>query len=643
MNQKMDIKAINAMRAVALDAINLAQGGHVGMAFSAAPITYTLITKILNFDYQNPKFINRDRLILSAGHGSMSLYSCYFFMGLLSKEDLKAHKTWKSNTPSHPEIKSNNFIDASTGPLGQGVAMGVGMALSLMRNQKLFSDKNLNHKIFVICGDGDLQEGVALEAIQLAGSLKLKNLILIHDFNNVQIDSYASEVNNVNLIDYFKSQKFATFEVLDGENSSAIEAAILAAKKSDQPAYIKVHTTIAIHTENENNPRGHNGFFDPEKTQIIKTKLGFPTSLPFEYDQEIFDHFQKFLKQKKRSGKSEISANFFQKKFFLLVENLDLLKIKKNVNLKNNLATRDFFPLILNDLEIKKLMPYLGAGSADLAIATKIKWVVDKDQDLFNFKFGIREFAMASIINGFYLHSKIKIIGSTFLVFLDYLKAAIRLGNIMKIPSLYVFSHDSYFVGGDGPTHQPVEQITTLRTLPNHICIRPWNFEETLLAFYLGLTSKNESVSIISCRQPLSTLPLDDSYLVKKNMPFAWAVNKVSNFDLSILASGSEVELALKIADKLVDFKIQVISVPILQKFVNDKNLILRLLQSKPAFAIEASNDPTWFKIAKFVKFDGFFASIFGESAPGEIVYEKMGFSENNLIFKIKEFMAKKC
>ena len=508
-------KVINSMRAIALDSINKAGQGHIGMAIGAAPITYTLIGEELRFSKQDPKWINRDRFVLSAGHGSMSQYSIQHFLGLLSLNDMKKHKMLNSKTPSHPEIDQFKFVDASTGPLGQGVAMAVGMAISQKYLQNTFNKKDIkliDHNIFALHGDGCLQEGVALEAIQIAGTLQLDSLILIQDYNNVQIDSLANEVNNINIKAFYKSQKFDVFEVKNPTPENIFEA-ISKAKKSKKPSFIQIHTKIAYATKMSGKLGGHNGVLSTEDTIEFKNKLGLKNITPFKYDNDVYDYGKKLLSKKESAyQKWKLLENKYSKKYPKEYKTLmdiykgkfknNVMKVKFN---EKNVATRNY---IVNLMEHLESAPNIIGGSADLAAATKVKFNKDLINGGKNIKYGIREFAMVAINNGIFLHSHIRTIDATFLAFADYAKAAYRLGAIQEIPAIHILTHDSYQVGGDGPTHEPFDQIPMLRAMHGLKVIRPADGFEMRGAFQYALDSKNNQIAIIGCRQPITSYNL---------------------------------------------------------------------------------------------------------------------------------------
>ncbi|EFF41525.1 transketolase-like TK C-terminal-containing protein [Mycoplasmopsis alligatoris] len=650
MKNKIEKKFIASMQSIALDSINKAGQGHIGMALGAAPITFELIAKNMKFSATDPKWIDRDRFVLSAGHGSMSMYSVMHFLGLLSKEDMKNHKKIHSKTPSHPEIENTDFVDASTGPLGQGVAMGVGMALSQKYLQANFNKKDyeiVNHDVYVLHGDGCVQEGVALEAIQLAGTLNLNKLVLIHDYNDIQIDSRSNEVNGINLLEYFKAQHFNVF-VADVNDHASIVKALLDAKNSDKPSYVQIKTIIAPHTHVADKSSGHNGILNVENTIKFKEEVGLKNTVPFDYDSDVYDYGQELLAKKEEVYEKWMNLYAAYKnaypseaKLFEQITSQDFKYDLTGVEFKEtNVATRNYIGTIMQYIDAN--YPNIVGGSADLYAATKVgfsKQLVAQGGK--NIKYGIREFAMSAINNGIYLDSNLRTIDSTFLAFSDYMKPAMRLGALMNIPGIHVFTHDSYQVGGDGPTHQPFDQIPMLRAMSNMEVIRPCDESEMLAAFQYALDNRKNQIAIIGCRQPLKSFNLLPT---KAKLLNAYVVKNEIKYDLSILASGSEVELALKVAKELESLKIkaQVISVPHLQNLINDENLALSLgLDKKPIFAIEATSDSMWFRLSKYNKFDAFLSSGYGWSEDGQKVYELKGFNVDNLVTRVKKLLKK--
>ncbi|WP_406615472.1 transketolase-like TK C-terminal-containing protein [Mycoplasmopsis hyopharyngis] len=644
----LDKKAIATMRGLAIDSINMAKGGHLGMAIGAAPITYSLYTKILNLNLEQPKWINRDRFVLSAGHGSMSIYSIMNLLGILSIDDLKKHKTFGSKTPSHPEIE-NSFIEASTGPLGQGIAMSVGMAISQKYLANQFNKPNypiFDHYVYALHGDGCIQEGVSAEALQLAGTLKLDKLIIIHDFNNAQIDTKSEVVNNIDTLKYFEAFNFATFEVKEPTVENIVEA-INKAKASKKPSYIKVHTKIAEFTPMENSPKGHNGTLNPEQTITFKKKMNLEELTPFVYDKNVYSFVQESWKQKNEVYKTwktmfdKYQKDFPQefKKLQALSENkfqYDFEQVKTNIK-NDNLAIRDYFEPYIKHIE-NNYWNVVG-GSADLASATKINFSKAITENGQGIHYGIREFAMSAINNGIYLDNNLRTVDSTFLAFADYAKAAIRLGAMMHIPAIHFYTHDSYLIGGDGPTHQPFDQIPMLRATANVRVYRPCNLDEVHYSFTKAFSDLANQSIIVGTRQAVET----DKKIVFNNEKGYGQYLQHQDFDVTILASGSEVDLALKIESYLLkhnNIKSQIISVPCLQEFINNDKLIRELkINKKPIFVIEATSDSTWFKLAKYNKLYTHLALTFGYSADGLEVYKRKGFGVKNLALKIVDFL----
>lgn len=645
----LDLKVISVMRGLAIDAINEAKGGHMGMAIGVAPITYSLYAKTLNINLKDPKWINRDRFVLSAGHGSMSIYSIMNLLGILNIEDLKKHKTFGSKTPSHPEIDAFPFIDASTGPLGQGIAMSVGMAISQKYLASKFNKDKFpifDHYIFALHGDGCIQEGVSAEALQLAGTMQLDKLIIIHDYNNAQIDTKAEEVNNIDLLKYFESFNFATFDVNKPTVENILEA-IKQAKLSKKPSYIRVHTIIAEHTKKAGTPKGHNGTLSPEETIEFKKEINLKTFTPFVYEKEIYEYVQKHWEEKNKiyDKWQKMFANYAKEypkeyeQIKLLFENkLRFSFDKVKFDLKN-CPTRDYFEQYIKFIE-QRYWNVIG-GSADLYSATKVGFSKSIKNGGQGINYGIREFAMTAINNGIYLDSNLRTIDSTFLSFADYAKGALRLGSMMHIPAIHFYTHDSYLIGGDGPTHQPFDQMPMLRSMSNLKVYRPSTKEETKYVFENAFNDLSNQSVIIGTRQPIVV----DEELKFNNREGYSIYSKSKDFDLSILTTGSEVDLAIQVAKNLWErkkIKIQVISIPLLQDFANNERLIKYLkINTKPIFAIEASSDNLWYKFAKYNKLYTHLALTYGYSADGEIVYNKKGFNVKNISIKIIEFLKK--
>ncbi|MCA8839118.1 transketolase [Mycoplasmopsis bovis] len=641
-------KVVASMQAIALDSINNAGGGHIGSAIDICPIMYAVVAKHMKISADHPKWISRDRLILSAGHASMSFYSMMHFLGLLSLDEMKNHKRKHSKTPSHPETDAFDFVDASTGPLGQGIAMGVGMAIAEKKMSLKINKGNtkvIDNYTYVIAGDGCLQEGITHEALQIASVMKLNKFILIHDYNKIQLDTKVSDVSNVDLFAYFKALNFNVIEINEASYDN-IDKVITEAKKSDRPTYIMVHNIIAPFTPFENTTKGHHGILNSEQTIEFKKAIGLENKAPFEYDSDVYEYGRTIMANKAKSYDEWLVELDNHKKQFPWIHSLLLETINNETNYdfsnilvkQDDLAIRDYFKAFSEIVDFS--YPFLIGGGADVGSSTKVRFadsILDYGQRI---DYGVREFAMTAINNGINLYGGLKTADSTFLAFSDYAKGALRLGGIMKLPAVHLYSHDSYLVGDDGPTHQPIEQVTVLRSIPNLIVIRPCDKYELVMGLNYAYNNTSTQVAIIGTRQPIKTM---HSSKFSEFMA-ASLIYENKEFDISILSSGSEVELAYKTAVELKNLGIiaNVISVPVLQKLVDNDELVIKLkLDKKPMFALEASNDSLWYKLSKYNKIDGHFASEYGFSDKGNVVYDSMGFNVNNIVDKVKQFLSK--
>ncbi|MGL5617816.1 MAG: transketolase [Metamycoplasmataceae bacterium] len=641
-----EMKYINAMRYFGLKAIQEAKGGHVGMAISAAPITYTLFTKFINLNHKDGKWINRDRFVLSGGHGSMSLYPILHFAGLLDKQELINFKKANSKTPGHPEFEHehDNFIDASTGPLGQGFAMGIGMAIAqkfLERKTKTNFPEVFNHYTYIVVGDGDLQEGITYEASAIAGRLQLDKLIVLHDSNKFQLDSDVAQVSIENLKMRFESNNWFYQKV--SNDSKDIEKAIINAQKSGKPSFIEVETVIAEGLPSQASFKGHHGVVNDE--DLVKFNKHYGTNFNnWEMDKDIYDHFEKLVTQRGslkfdkwnsdiKEYKSKHPKEF--KEVELWMNNkVDFKDIFNQVKFeKNNLATRMYIKDLIENLH-EKAQNTLSLGvdvSSSTQIAISNKSFLNGGNALY---LGIREFAMAAISNGINLHGGLKVIGGTFLVFADYMKSAIRLGGMMKVPNIFVFTHDSYQVGGDGPTHQPFDQLAMLRAIENVYVYRPCDEIETKYALIEAFDSKMDTNILILSRQNLESFDASRSSIdIKKG---AYSLIDCKNPDYVIAASGSEVSLAKAISKELKNTR--VVSVPCLDKLINwSKKELESLFKANSALiTIEASSDYKWLLIHQNNQKNLHIGAFeFGKSMDGDELYKEKGFDIKKIIAKI--------
>lgn len=611
-NLSADIMAINTLKINGVAAVNKANSGHPGIVLGAATIMHTLFSRHMIYDPKNPKFINRDRFVLSAGHGSALLYSQLYLLGLATKSDLENFRQIGSRTPGHPEYGFLPGVEATTGPLGQGIAMAVGMAIAEESLRARFNE--IGHYTYVLCGDGDLQEGVANEALSLAGFQKLSKLIIIFDSNNVQLDTLVNKVFNENMAKKMEALGFKYIFVKNND-LKAIDKALQSAKKSDKPVFIEVKTIIGDGATNAGTSKVHGAplgnDFDNVKASLKWTESDFniPLTVKQLYDQTIIKRSQKAVQNFKMSPGL--------KKF------LTAKPKRIEIEIEKNLATRASSGKVIEYLNLK--FPNWIGGSADLAGSTK---AFGGDGDFSplnrrgrNILFGVREFAMAAIGNGLALHSNFYPFVSTFFVFTDYLKPALRLSAMMKLPVTYIMTHDSIWVGEDGPTHEPIEQLAMVRAIPNVNVVRPADEKEVLGAFDIALNQKHTPTIIALTRQNIKSL--DETNRDK----VASGSYELLNFQAkwTLISSGSELANAVKIAKEL---KINCVSL------VNSTNAKITWNKNF-AISIEAS---TTFGMQKFANYN-LGIDTFGESGPGEKVNEHFKLDYNSLFKRVKHII----
>lgn len=654
---------VNAMRSLALQCIKKAGSGHAGMAISAAPILYTLYKGLMTISKSHPKWFNRDRLVLSAGHGSMSLYPIFHFASLISMEDMKQFRNDNHITPGHPEVLSDNYVDASTGPLGQGVANAVGMAMSelYLRNEFAALKGVVNHYTYCVVGDGDLQEGISYEAMSIAGRLGLSKLIMIHDSNNFQLDSAVADVSNENLKQRVESMGWNYLSSSNSPEDIFVAIAQAKQKKNTKPTFIEVKTIIAEGTSVQDSHKAHAPSVNDD--EIANFEKHFKTNARnFEFHPEIYDHFhfnvvargesayaqwEQLVEQYKKTNPKETKRflDYINGDF----EDLNLL-LDESLVTNTSQSTRNYIKEYFLQLTKQNLKSAF-VLSADLAKSTYTQIGNDSFNDNYaaNYvKFGIREFAMAGALNGIMLHSGLKAFGGTFLAFADYMKPAIRLAAISNISPIFIFSHDSYAVGADGPTHQPVDQIPMLRSIPNIDVFRVADHYETKYALDYAYKNKTNPVVIITTRQNVLQInnvkPQDFSkgaYIVNSKYSFA------DNPDFTIIATGSEVATANQAAQLLFEkyqLKAKVISALNLNQFLKqDEEFIKSILKSKyGVLSVEASSESLWWKLTKYTShFNSIQASQFGRSADGLKLMDEFGFNPQNIVDKLLEFKNK--
>ncbi|WP_459129540.1 transketolase [Guggenheimella bovis] len=644
---KPDQKTIDTIRFLAVDAINKANSGHPGLPMGAAPMAYTLFKNHLSFNPKDPTWVNRDRFILSGGHGSMLQYALLHLFGYdLSLEDIKNFRQMGSKTPGHPEVGVTEGVEMTTGPLGQGIATAVGFAMAEARLHAEFPSI-IDHKTYVICGDGDLMEGVQYEAMSLAGHLKLKNLIVLWDSNQVTIDGRTDITFTENVRARFEAMGFETLYVEDGNDIKAIDKAITKAKKSDKPVLIEVRTIIGYGSPNKmDKSAAHGAPLGKEEAELAKDFLKFKHDGDFFVSDEVREFLKDIIKEKVDAYKKWNDAfnKNPEKEAFLLRMDTTLPTEAKRALLKvskGKKATRIHgFEMIQ---VLSKYQKGLFGGSADLAGSNKsdVKGAEYFQSDLplgQNIHYGIREFAMGAIVNGINLHGGLKSYGSTFLSFSDYMKPAIRLASIMNVPSVFIFTHDSIGVGEDGPTHQPIEQLTMLRSIPGVDVYRPADGYETALSYYMAFRSDRPSAICLS-RQDLPELTGSRTNIEKG----AYVISpETDHCDLILMATGSELQLCLEAKERLKkDFDIRVVSMLSMDVF-NRQTAAYRekVLPNavRKRFAVEAQSKLSW---DRYLGLDGESITLdhFGESAKGEELFEKYGFSVNELVRRIRRYM----
>lgn len=644
-------KNLNALRILGVLAINKANSGHPGIVLGAAPIVYTLFNKIMKHNPKNPKWFDRDRFVLSAGHGSALLYSALHLAGYdLAMEEIKNFRQWDSKTPGHPESHLTEGVDVTTGPLGQGIAMGVGLAIAESHTASIYNQTNVtlvDHHTFVLCGDGDLQEGVAQESISLAGKLKLNKLILIHDSNDIQLDDKVEKTQSENMHERFKAAQWNTIKITDGEDLVAIEKAINEAKKADKPTYIEVKTIIGIGATKQGTSAVHGAPIGPD-IENVKAIFGWEYN-DFEIPTEVYNHWNENI-----TKNLMIEENWNDELKKIHESNPELGKqfedaINKNIkfNYESLLAntpekaeaTRVSSGNIWNG--INKQVKFLIGGSADLVSSTKIKGAdgqfdVDNRSGR-NILYGVREFAMGAINNGIHQHGGLIPFSSGFFVFSDYMKPAMRLSSIMSSQQLFIFTHDSVAVGEDGPTHQPVEQLAMIRSIPNHVLFRPADYAETLASYKIALEElKHNPSTLVLTRQDLAQLPHNNVYEeVKKG---AYIIFDQPEATVTLIATGSEVSLAIETAKKLKEQNIiaKVVSMPSTNLFDQQDQAYKNQIIDKNTLRVSIEMGTT-FGWSKYTGDNGINIGIdtFGASAPANTVISKYGFTSEQIFNKI--------
>lgn len=650
LSKKIEEKIIGEIKSLGLDMIEEAGSGHPGIVLGAAPILYTLYLNHLRFDASNPNFYNRDRFIMSAGHGSSLLYSILYFAGYdLSLDDLKAFRRLNSKTPGHPEYKKTPGVEMTTGPLGQGFATAVGYAIAEKHTEALINKKEkvIDYNIYCLCGDGDLMEGVSYEAASLAGSLKLDNLIVLYDSNKTTMDGKIDNVFDEDITKRFESMNWTVLTTNDEPQD--IDDAIIKAKEADKPTIIQVATTIGKDSSLADSNKSHSGCFDKEEISKIKNTLGV-RDIPFTISNEAVEEFRSYIKERNK----DLVTNFDARKEMLDEEKMCILNKLINPDKSIKLTTLDYTKpddneellrisanKVLNSYSL--ISPLIIGGNADTSSSTKIylNELTPFTKDNYigrNINFGVREHAMASIANGLAL-SGYRPFVSTFLSFSDYLKPALRLTALMDLPVTYIFTHDSISIGQDGPTHQPVEQLVSLRAVPNMEVFRPADSNEVIGSFKT-IYENNSPSSLIIGRNSIKIL---ESTSISATSKGGYIVhNEERKLDGVIIATGEEVTLALEVMQLLKEkgYDLRVVSMPSIERYNNltkeEKEELLPLGVKK--FVIEKGSSYSWYS---FVYKDSYLFTLdkFGASGKTEEVNSFYGFTKEEISLKIEALL----
>ena len=656
----IDIKSVNSLRVLAADAIQKANSGHPGLPLGAAPMAYELWAKHMKHNPANPNWVNKDRFILSGGHGSALLYSLLHFFGYgITLDDMKNFRQLGSKTPGHPEYGHTVGVDATTGPLGAGMAMAVGMAMSEKHLASIFNKENypvVDHYTYVLGGDGCMMEGISYEAFSLAGTLGLEKLIVLYDSNNISIEGDTSIAFRENVRARFESFGFHTQLVEDGNDLDAIGAAIEAAKaEKGRPSMIEIKTKIGAGCPaKEGKASAHGEPLGEENVAALRANLGIEDKGAFVLPEDVYENFEAISKAnasyeeewnklfadycKAYPEMKELWDKYYDSDNAKCVYDLDdFWKVSDNPE-----ATRSVSSKILNI--IKNIVPNMFGGAADLAPSTKTYM---NDMGDFskenpagqNIHFGIREIAMAAIGNGIALHGGLRPYVSTFFVFSDYVKPMARLSSLMGLPITYVFTHDSIGVGEDGPTHEPIEQLAMLRAMPNFYVMRPADATECAAAWYFALNKKNAPTALVLSRQNLPQLDGSSEEALKGGYILEDSVKETP--DAIIIATGSEVSLAVEAKKALLDdnIDVRVVSMPSMDLFEDQPEEYKNSILPKNVTArvgVEALGEFGW---GKYLGFNGKFVGMksFGASAPGNVIFEHFNITTDAVIKAVKE------
>lgn len=654
----------NTIRGLSMDGVQRAKSGHPGMPMGMADVATVLFLGYLDHCPSNPGWINRDRFVLSAGHGSMLLYSLLHLSGYdLPMSELESFRQWNSKTPGHPEAHLTPGVETTTGPLGQGCGNAVGMALAERMLAERFNTEDfqpVDHYTYVICSDGDLMEGLSHEAFSLAGHLGLNKLIVLYDYNRITIEGSTDLAYSDNVRKRFQGYNWNVIEI-DAHDYSQIEKAIRKARREKiRPTIIISHSHIAHGSPNKHDTaESHGAPLGEEEVKASKRNLGLPENQDFYVPEKVRELFEKRLKKMKRKaarwerefkkysipypGKAEEWKKQFED---VLPENLE--EFLPQFDLEKPIATRSASGKIIQ--EIAKAVPWLVGGSADLAPSTKT--IIEDSESIGpnafggrNLHFGVREHAMCAVLNGMALHGGLRVYGSTFFVFADYCRPSIRLAAIMKLPVIYIFTHDSFYVGEDGPTHEAVEHLASLRCMPNVTVIRPADATETAAAWVTALKNRTGPTGLVLTRQNLPVIdrtkyPAADN--LEKGAYVLWQ-SEDGYPHVVLIASGSEVSLALEAGKELSgECNVRVVSMPSWELFEKQPEAYRHEVippSCKAKLAIEAGTSIGW---EKYVGEHGRVLCLdhFGASAPYKVLQEKFGFTADNVISIVREMVG---
>lgn len=659
-------KSVNAIRVLSADQVQKANSGHPGLPLGAAPIAYELWAHHMNHNPKNHNWENRDRFVLSAGHGSALLYSLLHLFEYedMTLDQLKNFRQFGSLTPGHPEYKHTKGVESTTGPLGAGVSTAVGMAIAEAHLAAKFNRDGypvVDHYTYALTGDGCLQEGVAYEALSLAGTLKLDKLIVLYDSNNITIEGDTDSAFTEDVAKRFEAFGFQVQTVADGNDTEAIGRAIENAKaEKNKPSLIICKTQIGYGCPAKvGKASAHGEPLGEENIAELRKFLGWESQTPFEVSEDVYDHFKAIVSEneKKEEAWNKMFAEY-QEKFPELKADWDMYfgdidaeKILSNEEYwkfeNKDVATRAVSGELINKL--KDIYPNMVGGSADLGPSNKSEmkgegFFSPDDRTGRNIHFGVREMAMTAITNGIYLHGGLKPFCATFFVFSDFMKPMIRLAALMGLPVAYVLTHDSIGVGEDGPTHEPVEQLTMLRSVPNLNVFRPADYTETAVAWACAMSSESTPTAIVLSRQNLPQLEGSSKGAFKGGYVVSEAKNKDA-IDLIFMASGSEVSLAIE-AQKVLENEgesVRVVSIPCMDLFeAQSSDYVESVLPSsvKKRVAVEAGGLMPWYK---YVGFEGSIVGMesFGASAPAKVLFEHFGFNVDNVVKVAKGVLSK--